>query len=367
MQACIIANDPMSSSWDDLPRRILTIGLGVPILWAFWWHAVTRWLFFQGLHVVLCLEYTLLVAASGTSSPSSSPSPSSGAGPTIAWLMQQSHLLRWIPVSVVLINIPNETLFLLALVLTEATYSIWNASSVSSLVVVAGAGNSNNSNNNNNSSNNKQQQLSAGNTGWLLLLTLPGRSWIHLSNDFCDTVSLLVTVWNCDTGALVVGRLYQSWRTVTTRRNAASSSSSRLLSWLHHVSPSKSMAGFVGGWLFGTITFCCLPSIWSALQAWHVVPAQDARSLVIMSSSVASSTTTIAASSWLARVLLGTLVSLAAMAGDLWESSVKRYYGVKDTSQLLPGHGGILDRFDSSLIAVLFWQWAKEQGLIGRL
>ena len=344
-----------SSLWDDLPRRMLTIGIGVPLLWAFWWHSVTRWFFFQGLHVVLCLEYTLLVASSSSSSTSSrahaatttktttSPPPpsSSGAGATMVWLWQHSHLWQWIPVSVVLINITNETFFLLALVVTEALFSIGNASSSSSSSCSSGSG-----------------------TGWLLLLTLPGRSWIILSRDFCDTVSLLLTIWNCDTGALVVGRLYQSVRhhrhsSATTV--SSSSSSFRLWSWLHHVSPSKSLAGFVGGWLFGTVTFCSLPWIWSALHARHVVPSHDARSLVGTMLSSSSSSLVVA---WLARFLLGTLVSLTAMAGDLWESAVKRYYGVKDTSQLLPGHGGILDRFDSSLIAVLFWQWAKEQGLL---
>jgi phosphatidate cytidylyltransferase len=49
--------------------------------------------------------------------------------------------------------------------------------------------------------------------------------------------------------------------------------------------------------------------------------------------------------------VVGALSALAGIGGDLWESAIKREAGVKDAGWVLPGHGGVLDRFDGLLFA----------------
>ncbi|MDR1671589.1 MAG: phosphatidate cytidylyltransferase [Alistipes sp.] len=87
------------------------------------------------------------------------------------------------------------------------------------------------------------------------------------------------------------------------------------------ISPHKSWEGFAGGITGATIASALLGRLWLGGDVWL----------------------------WTA---FGVLVALAAVGGDLLESSFKRAAGVKDSGRLLPGHGGLLDRFDATLGAV---------------
>jgi phosphatidate cytidylyltransferase len=66
-----------------------------------------------------------------------------------------------------------------------------------------------------------------------------------------------------------------------------------------------------------------------------------------------------------AAALVGFAVGLATMAGDLWESALKRRFGVKDSGDLIPGHGGLLDRVDGLMFAVVVMSAARLANHLG--
>jgi phosphatidate cytidylyltransferase len=134
-----------------------------------------------------------------------------------------------------------------------------------------------------------------------------GGSWttqvgvIGLGSGAAWALTLVLVVWGYDTGAFLTGRL------VGRRR------------LLDHISPSKTIEGMAGGLVLATVA-AGIGALLIGLEPWHPL-------------------------------VIGPLVGLAAQAGDLAESMLKRAAGRKESGFLVPGHGGILDRIDSFLFA----------------
>jgi phosphatidate cytidylyltransferase len=110
-------------------------------------------------------------------------------------------------------------------------------------------------------------------------------------------------------------------------------------------------ASDIGGYLFGTL--------WGNYKlAPQLSPGktrEGAIGAVILTIIVAVSFKYIFSMEYLSlfyTILLGICVSGAAQLGDLLESALKRYFGVKDSGRIIPGHGGVLDRFDSLMLVL---------------
>ncbi len=87
------------------------------------------------------------------------------------------------------------------------------------------------------------------------------------------------------------------------------------------ISPNKTVEGAIGGILSAVIV---------AILFYFFTELQNRFSLPVL-------------------LIISVILSIFGQVGDLVESALKRYYGVKDSGKLLPGHGGILDRVDSWL------------------
>lgn len=110
------------------------------------------------------------------------------------------------------------------------------------------------------------------------------------------------------------------------------------------VSPKKTVEGAIGGLLGGVLGLTILKGILALLTLWGFHPGLTL--------------------DWATVVLLGLSGAAAGELGDLSFSVVKREFGVKDYGNILPGHGGVLDRFDSVTFAAPFvWCLAAIWGV----
>ena len=135
--------------------------------------------------------------------------------------------------------------------------------------------------------------------------------------------SVLAIVWIADIGAYFSGRAFGKHKLAPS------------------ISPGKSWEGAIGGWL-AVLLFAALTTMLPALSDTFAVKLH-------------------ARWGWLGFFAAMTLMVAASIVGDLFESQLKRRAGMKDSSNLLPGHGGGLDRIDALIpalpLAVLFDSW----------
>ena len=113
---------------------------------------------------------------------------------------------------------------------------------------------------------------------------------------------------------------------------------------------SNDIGGYASGVLFGKHPIA--PQI-SPKKSWEGF----AGSIVLQSVVGAVTFALLLDAPWWQGVVTGILMTVTATAGDFAESAIKRDLGVKDMGTFLPGHGGMMDRFDS-LVPNAFTSWA---------
>ncbi len=139
--------------------------------------------------------------------------------------------------------------------------------------------------------------------GWFCL------SWLRMQTDGTWLILLLLlTVWAADVGAYFAGKTFGKTKLAP------------------HISPGKTRAGLVGGLVLAPVV---------ALLAANLMPLGHIEAINL--------------------ILVSFLAALVSVGGDLMISLHKRTSGYKDSGNLLPGHGGILDRLDSLLVAAPFF------------
>jgi phosphatidate cytidylyltransferase len=158
-------------------------------------------------------------------------------------------------------------------------------------------------------------------TGFGIVWIAIGFAYVLLLRELTHGMALTILLLACtivnDTFAYFVGRAFGRHKMAP------------------RISPNKSVEGAVGG-IVGSIVAAVIVKIYSPWLGWGTA------------------------------VLFGLVIGFVGQWGDLFESAVKRDFRVKDSGKILPGHGGILDRFDAVLFAGFVTYWMAI-GLLGKI
>lgn len=132
-----------------------------------------------------------------------------------------------------------------------------------------------------------------------------GFGYIRLEEGLNLILLLMITIWATDSGAYFVGKKFGKIKLAPS------------------ISPNKTVEGSLGGTIIAIII---------GLLYQYLFPVFD---------------------NYLVTLIILIAVSLTGQIGDLIESKIKRIYEVKDSGNILPGHGGIFDRFDSMILVFI--------------
>lgn len=160
--------------------------------------------------------------------------------------------------------------------------------------------------------------------GLILLPAFAAISWLQFSNPWL-VLAIILVIAAADIGAYFTGRRFGGPKLA------------------HRISPGKTWSGAFGGITLAALV--CMLAIWQLPDSPVAEAPIGAWMLTLFA-------------------IAGALLAILSIGGDLTISLMKRHRGMKDTSSLLPGHGGLLDRFDSlaaatPAFALIIW-WSGQ-------
>lgn len=138
----------------------------------------------------------------------------------------------------------------------------------------------------------------------LIYITLPFALLFELDKDYTQVYLLLLLIWANDSFAFFGGKYFGKHK-------------------FSKISPNKTVEGLVSGFVFTILTS----------YIFHLFFKQ----ITVTDS-----------------IVIGVFISVFGPLGDLFESFLKRFTNIKDSSKIIPGHGGLLDRFDSLIFCTPF-------------
>ena len=138
----------------------------------------------------------------------------------------------------------------------------------------------------------------------------------HENHGVAYLVLALCGAWIADTGAYFVGSAFGKAKLCP------------------QISPKKTVVGFIGGIVANIIFFVAFCAVYSSIMTKKGIPMGV---------------------NWFATVLISMVCTVLGTLGDLAASTLKRQLGLKDYGDIMPGHGGVLDRFDSVLLVLPFF------------